>query len=117
MTRSIASPLDADGLADQGMASVQKHVSEVWSPPRVTKLAGKFGLNPGFAYDSMINDESGNPWGFDTPEQRAKCLKHVMEQQPEFLSLHRCAQLPGALQGLNTWRMHQALNEQNVSPA
>mgnify|MGYP000930717893 FL=1 len=44
-------PLDADGMADQVMAVVQNHVSEVWSPPRVTKLAGKFGLSPGFAYD------------------------------------------------------------------
>ena len=28
-------PLDADGMADQDMADVQNHVSEVWSPPRV----------------------------------------------------------------------------------
>ena len=29
-------PLDADGLADQVMAVVKNHVSEVWPPPRVT---------------------------------------------------------------------------------
>ena len=31
-------PLDADGMADQVMAVVQNHVSEVWTPPRMTKL-------------------------------------------------------------------------------
>ena len=39
-------PLDADGMADQVMAVVQNHASEVWSPPRITRLASKFGLNP-----------------------------------------------------------------------
>ena len=79
-----STPLDADGMADQVMAVVQKHVSEVLSQPRVTKLASKFGLTPGFAYDLVSNDENGNPWDFDKPDQRAMCPKHAMEQKPTF---------------------------------
>lgn len=75
-------PLYADGMANQVMAKAQNHVSEVWSPPRITKQASQFGLNPGFAYVLENNDENGNPWDFDKPEQRAKCLKHAMEQKP-----------------------------------
>ena len=101
-------PLDADGMADQVMAIVQNHVSEVWSPPRVTKLASKFGLSPGFAYDLVSNDEDGNPWDFDKHEQRAKCLTHVMDQKPQFLIGSPMCTAFSALQGLNKWRMDPA---------
>ena len=56
-------PSNIDNMADQVMAMVQNHASEVWSVPRVTKLAHKFGLNAGFAYDLLTHDETGEPWG------------------------------------------------------
>ena len=42
-------PIDSENLADQIMAVMKNHVSEVWSQPRVTKLAHEFGLSAGFA--------------------------------------------------------------------
>ena len=56
----------------------------------------------------MNNDEDGNPWDFDKPEQRAKCLKHVMEQKPQFLIGSPMCTAFSALQGLNQWRMDPA---------
>ena len=98
-------PDDADSVADQVMAVIQNHVSEVWSPPRVTKLAAEFGLSPGFAYDFVVGDENGNPWDFDKPEQREKCVKHIMEQKPQFpIGSPMCTAF-SALQGLNKWRV------------
>ena len=55
-------PMDSENMADQVLGAVQNHVSEVWSPPRVTRLAEQFGLKAGFAYDLMTNDETGAPW-------------------------------------------------------
>ena len=34
-------PMDSEDMADQVLGAVQNHVSEVWSPPRVTRLAEK----------------------------------------------------------------------------
>ena len=98
-------PPDSDNMAGQVMSIVQNHVSEVWSVPRVTRMAPKFGLSAGFAYDLMTNDENGQPWGFDKPCQREKCLRHVIEKKPQFLIGSPMCTAFSALQGLNKWRM------------
>ena len=54
-----------DDMVGSIIATVQKHVSEVWSPPRVTALAHEYGLTPGSAYDIETNDELNQPWDFD----------------------------------------------------
>ena len=61
---------------------VQKHVSEAWSPPRVTALASKYGLTPGSAYDIETNDSNGKAWDVDIPEQRNRCVREILEQRP-----------------------------------
>lgn len=97
-------PMDSEVVADQ-VAVAQNHVSEVWSPPRMTRLANQFGLNAGFAYDLMINDENGEPWDFDQQKQREKCMRHVMKQKPQFLIGSPMCTAFSALQGLTKWRM------------
>ena len=52
-------PMDTEDVAEQVIGIIQNHVSEVWSQPRVTKLASEYGLSPGFAYDIEVNDENG----------------------------------------------------------
>ena len=101
-----ALPMDSEDLADQVINVVQNHVSEMWSPPRVTKLAHRFGLSAGFAYDLTVNDENGNPWNFDLQEQRDKCMRHVIEQRPNFLIGSPMCTAFSILQGLNKWRMN-----------
>ena len=49
------------------IATVQWHVSEVWSPPRVTAMAPSYGLEPGSVYDIEVDDDKGVPWDFDVP--------------------------------------------------
>ena len=46
------------------------HVIEVYSPPRVTSLAHRFGLRPGMALDLTTVDENGLPWDFVQGTQR-----------------------------------------------
>ena len=72
-----ALPAEDDNMVNQILSIVKNHVSEIWSPPRVNALASQYGLQPGFSYDIQVDDESGRPWDFDVPEQRAKCIpKH-----------------------------------------
>ena len=71
---------------------IYNHVSEVWLPARVNALAAKYLLKPRLSYDIQVKDENGKPWDFDIPDQRAKCAKQVMEQEPCFLiGRHMCS--------------------------
>ena len=54
-------PMDDVDLVGKMIAIITNNVSEVWSPPRVTKLAHEYGLVPGFSYDIQTCDESGKP--------------------------------------------------------
>ena len=48
-------------------------VAEVYSPPKVTDLASRFGLIPGFALDlSVCDPDDGEPWDFDNDAKREK---------------------------------------------
>ena len=64
-------------------------VSEIYSPPRVTKLLSKMKghpLAPGFALDITCNDPDDNtPWDFDLAAKREKALNMVRETKPLFL--------------------------------
>jgi len=49
------------------------HVSEVYSPPRVTALAAEFRLIPGMALDLTVTDpDDGLPWDFSNGKKRRK---------------------------------------------
>ena len=49
------------------------HVSEVYSPPRVTALATEFRLIPGVALDRTQTDpDDGLPWDFNNGKKRRK---------------------------------------------
>ena len=50
-----------------------KHVSELFSPPRVCRAALKIGLKPGMSFDMTETDpDDGQPWDFTVLEKRKK---------------------------------------------
>ena len=104
-----AVPIGSDDMIGSIVAVVQHHVSEVWSQPRVTKLAHKHGLSPGMAYDIETNDEPGMPWDFDQLEQRNKCMRKIIEQKPAFLIGSPMCKAFSILQGLNRAKMDPAM--------
>ncbi len=67
----------------------RKLVSEIYSPPRVTRALSAFPghpLAPGFALDITCTDhEDGMPWDFDVREKRDKARRLLREQRPRFL--------------------------------
>lgn len=95
-------------MASQIIGIVNNHVSEVWSQPRVTKLANEFKLDAGFALDIQTNDENGKPWDFDDPAQRARCVERVINEKPQFLIGSPMCTAFSALQALNQHRMDPA---------
>ena len=49
------------------------HISEVYSPPRVTSLAHQPGLRAGFALDlSVLDEDDGLPGEFDDIDKKRK---------------------------------------------
>ena len=57
------------------------HVSEVYSPPRVTAIANRFNLTPGFALDLTKNDpDDGLPWHFSRSEKRDKAITETQRR-------------------------------------
>ena len=69
--------------------AARKIVSEMYSPPRVTKLIRELKLKhmmAGFAFDlSMIDEDDGMPWDFSIPAKREKAWKRFTEQKPYVL--------------------------------
>ena len=68
--------------------SVRHLLAEIYSSPRVTaaaKLLPEFGYNPGFAFDSTVNDEFGNPLNFEDASQRRRAREHVERDRPLLL--------------------------------
>ena len=61
-------------------------VSEVYSPPRVTKLMREMRTRyaaPGFAFDlTTVDPDDGQPWDFNDPAKRAKARRMLREQRP-----------------------------------
>jgi hypothetical protein len=72
-----------------GRTAIKKIVSEIYSPPRVTKiLSGMLGhaLAPGLALDLTCTDPYGGlPWDFDTADKRERARKLFREQRPVVL--------------------------------
>ena len=100
-----AIPNDQDDMVSAIIATAQRHVSEVWSPPRVTALAPEYGRLPGSAYDIETNDELGQPWDFDKVKQRNKCMRQILKQKPAFLVGSPMCTAFSILQGLNRAKM------------
>ena len=101
----VAIPTDDDNMVNSIMTIVRNHISEVWSPPRVTELPSEYGLSPGFSYDIQTDDETRHPWDFDRADMRSKCVRNMIEQTPHFLIGSPMCTALNAIQGLNRWRM------------
>ena len=62
------------------------HVTEIYSPPRVTVWADKMRLAPGLAFDLTQSDpEDGKPWDFNDPRKAAKARRWIEMNKPLLL--------------------------------
>ena len=69
-----------------GCSGPRADVSEIYSRPRVTAMAARMGLKPGFALDlTVVYPDDGKPWDFDCASKRTKALAKVREEKPALL--------------------------------
>ena len=62
-----------------------KHVSEIFSPKRVTKTAAKIGLHPGFAFDlNEVDPADGKPWDFNDKSKQKRAFD-IIREEPQYL--------------------------------
>jgi len=61
-------------------------VAEVYSPPRMSKMASQLGYSEGFALDLTTNDEEGRPWNLADKECQERALKLQDETKPWMLT-------------------------------
>ena len=62
------------------------HVSEIYSPPRITKMARKMGLAAGWALDlTEVDPDDNEPWDFSKKEKRDKAMCKLKQDEPLML--------------------------------
>ncbi len=80
---------DSRAYARDRRKACRKVISEVFSPPRVTRYLSRFPneqMVPGFALDLTCTDPSdGKPWNFDLKEKRTRAMMLLRTQRPLFL--------------------------------
>ena len=57
-------------------------VADVYSPPRVTKMAEQMGLRSGWALDLTTCDDDGRAWNFDQLEMRNRAVRQLLRDEP-----------------------------------
>ena len=92
-----------EDLCREGLDS---HVSEMYSPPRVTSMASKMGLIPGMALDlTTVDEDDGKPWDFNDEKKRRKAMKLVRKRKSLLLIVSPMCAAFSQLQSLNFSRM------------
>ena len=67
----------------------QSECAEVYSPPRITKIASDMGLRPAWALDLTTNDpEDDMPWDFTMESKRKRAMELLNQDQPVLLLVH-----------------------------
>ena len=87
------------------IAILNTHISEVYSPPRLAKIAHEYGLLAGTSFDITMNDETGMPWDFDMPSQRQRCRERIEKEKPKLLVGSPMCTAFSIIQNLNRKRM------------
>ena len=93
---------DAALCSGRGSPSVQVDVAEVYSPPRVTVEASKFGLKPGSAMDLRTG------YDFTKKEDRDRAWRKLEEEKPKLLVGSPECKMFSVLQNLSPWTVEKA---------
>ena len=78
--------LNAKGKRELRHRSHGADVAEVYSPPRITKLASDMNLKAAWALDLTVRDpDDDQPWDLSDPGKQAKTKKKINEDKPLML--------------------------------
>ena len=79
------------------LSKLSVDIAEVYSPPRVTARASKWGLQAGEAMDLTTG------WDFTRPEDRARAWRYLEEKKPKLLIGSPMCTMFCRLQNLSPW--------------
>jgi len=100
-----------DGVHDMCavlQTDLDSHVSEFYSPPRVSGLAPEMNLISGYALDLSVNDpDDGLPWDFNNPAKRRKALLQLYTRRSLLLIGSPMCSAFSTIQNLNWGRMFE----------
>lgn len=102
---SAGSAADVDGVFQKQQAEVcavsSGIVTELYSPPRVSKVASKYGLLPGHAFDIICQDSSGDVWDLSRSDKRNAVVRLIHETKPSLLIGSPMCRMFSILQNIN----------------
>ena len=88
--------IEMTGVVEQLMR-VSVDIAEMYSPPRITEEAQRFGLKPGEAMDLSTG------WDFSKVEDRNKAWRYLHEKQPKLVIGSPMCTMFSTLQFLSRW--------------
>ena len=89
-----------------------KAVAEIYSPPRISKMAEKVGLTAGWALDLTTNDpDDDQPWDFTSIEKRNKARMLLRQDKPYMLI---ASPMCGPFSALQTLFNYQKMDKKDV---
>ena len=96
---AVKTPMVSRGDAPSGQRGKGPRVdiSEVFSPPRVTEMAAKYGLKPGDAFDLTTG------WDFDLNKDRERAHQILSATKPKLIIGSPCCTMFSNLQHLSGW--------------
>ena len=93
----------------------QMEVAEVYSPPRVAKMAKQMGLRAGWSLDLTTRDENGRPWDFNDKAMRNAAVRELLNDKPRLLIGSPMCGPFSSMNNINYARMTDAEKEQRIA--
>ena len=94
------------GSIDDGAATSGRRpdISEIYSPPRLTAVASRHGLQPGWSLDLTTRDQRGEAWDFSKTSRRQDARELLERSRPGVLIGSPMCTAFSALQALSAHR-------------
>ena len=94
-------------------------VAEMYSPPRITEMARKLGMDGGWALDlTEVDEEDGQPWDFTKADKRAKAKRLVETDKPFMLIMSpMCGPFSKLQEVFNYPKMERSAVESKIGEA
>ena len=113
--------LDRGNLGQQLSHTMVKNLlaeiemAEVYSPPRVTRMAEQMGLRAGWALDLTTCDDDGGLWDFDQLEMRNRAIRKLLKDKPILLIRSPMCTAYSQMNNLNYYKMDPLEVERRVT--
>ena len=90
-------------------------VAEVYSPPRVAKMAKQMGLRAGWRLHLTTCDENGRPWDFNDKAVGNAAVRELLNDKPRLLIGSPMCGPFSAMNNINYAKMTDAEKEQRIA--